>query len=58
MRRLQGHLWLMREVGLRRWWMYVKARRDGVVIDYSRIFTPDELAILGEHATPAPWETE
>jgi hypothetical protein len=43
-----GHLWLIRRYGLRRWWMYNTARRAGMEIDYSQVFSLDELALLEE----------
>lgn len=49
MRKLHGHLWFIRRYGLRRYVRYERARRAGVMVDYSSIFTPNELAILEEH---------
>lgn len=53
---MRARLWLLRRVGLRRYLAYCRARRAGVVIDYARVFTPEELACVGEHFSPAPWE--
>ena len=53
---MRGHLWMIRTYGIRRWRRYCRARREGLVIDYAKYFTLDELAVLGEHAVPAPWE--
>jgi hypothetical protein len=48
-----GHLraivWFIRKFGVRAWWRYRCARRAGVTIDYAKVFTPDELAIMEEH---------
>jgi hypothetical protein len=46
---MRGHLWIIRSYGLRRWWRYNAARRAGVMVDYSQIFSPSELALLEEH---------
>jgi hypothetical protein len=51
---MRGHLWMIRRYGLRRWWMYDTARRAGIRIDYSQVFSPGELARLEEHGL-APW---
>lgn len=53
---LKGHLWMIRRYGVRRWWRYERARRSGMVIDYAQVFTPDELARIGERFWPTPWE--
>jgi hypothetical protein len=47
--RLRGHIWFIRRYGLRRWHAYERDRRAGLTIDYSKVFTLDELAILEEH---------
>lgn len=46
---LWGHLWFIHRFGYRRWRQYELGRRAGFTIDYSKIFTRDELAILEEH---------
>lgn len=46
---------MIRRFGFRRWWLYRQARRAAVTIDYTKILSPDERAILGEHVT-TPWE--
>jgi hypothetical protein len=46
---MRGHLWMIRFYGLRRWWRYNAARRAGMTIGYSQIFSPEELALLEEH---------
>lgn len=45
---MRGTLWFIRRFGLRRLLRYQRARREGLVIDYAKVFTPDELAILEE----------
>jgi hypothetical protein len=47
--KLRGHLWFIRRYGWRAWRDYEQDRRAGVVIDYAKIFSPDELAVLEEH---------
>lgn len=37
---------MIRRFGLLRWWRYERARRSGMVIDYSLLFSPEELAVL------------
>jgi hypothetical protein len=56
-RRIRGTLWMIRRYGLRTWWRYSRARRAGVVVDYARLLTTDERAVIGEHAT-VPWEDD
>lgn len=56
---MRSILWMIRHFGLRRSLSYRRAYRSGIVIDYSSIFTSDELAKIGEHFEPAPsapWE--
>lgn len=55
-RRLRGHLWMIRKFGIGTWLRYQRARREGVTIDYRTVFTADELARLSEHFV-MPWET-
>jgi hypothetical protein len=55
MNRGAGVFWMIRRFGFRRWWLYRQARRAAVTIDYTKILSPDERAILGEHVT-TPWE--
>jgi hypothetical protein len=57
LKNLYGHLWMICKFGLKRYWYYEKARRSGETIDYRKIFSPDELAKLGEHFSPVPWES-
>lgn len=47
---------MIRRYGLRCWWRYERMRRAGLTIDYAKVFTRDELARLGEHFFPVPWE--
>jgi hypothetical protein len=47
---------MIRKFGWRSWRTYQRARREGWIVNYGAIFTRDELAILGEHFAPAPWE--
>jgi hypothetical protein len=50
-------LWRMaRAFGLRATSRYERVRRSGTTIEYSALFTPDELAKLGERIDPVPWE--
>jgi hypothetical protein len=49
MRHVRGHLWLIKRRGVGTWWRYERARRSGLLIDYSRYFTPNQLAVLEEH---------
>lgn len=49
-------LWMVRQFGLWRTIRYERARRSGMTLDYGRAFTADELARIGEHSSPAPWE--
>lgn len=51
---MKGHIWMIRNYGLRAWWRYEKARREGMTINYAEIFTPDELQKL-EDAGLAMW---
>lgn len=47
---MKGYLWFLRRYGLRALIRYEWARLvRKQMIDYSRIFTADELAILEEH---------
>jgi hypothetical protein len=39
MKKVKGHIWMIREFGLRCWWNYERARRSGVTIDYSLLLT-------------------
>lgn len=55
-RTIKGWMFVIRLVGIRAAINYERARRHGTIIDYSKIFTPNELAKLGEHSLPAPWE--
>lgn len=48
---------MIRRYGLRLYLRYERARRSGVTVDYSEVFTKDELAVIAEHTDPAPWET-
>lgn len=56
MKYVGGLIWMVREFGIRSTVRYERKRRRGVIIDYAEIFSPAELAILGEHFDPAPWE--
>jgi hypothetical protein len=54
---MRGHLWMIWRFGPRRWWRYERARRSRLTVDFAAIFTEAELARIGEHFSPAPWET-
>lgn len=56
MKYVRGLIWMVRRFGIRSTVLYERKRRRGVIIDYAEIFSPAELAILGEHFDPAPWE--
>jgi hypothetical protein len=43
---VKGHLWMIREFGLRRWLRYQRSRRSGLIIDYGKILTADERAAV------------
>jgi predicted RNase H-like HicB family nuclease len=55
-----GWLWMLRTFGLRLTWSYYQARRDHLIVDFDRIFTPKELAAIEQLCEEAglrvPWE--
>lgn len=53
-KKLGGYLWFIRNFGLRRLIRYERNRRKGVTVNYSKLFTRDELAILEEYGLD-PW---
>lgn len=53
---MKGHIWMIRRFGLRRWWRYEQARRSRMTVDFAAIFSEAELARIGEHFSPAPWD--
>lgn len=53
---MKGYLFLIRMLGVRGAWRYERDRRAGMTINYADAFSPDELAVIGEHFSPAPWE--
>jgi hypothetical protein len=55
---VKGHLWMIREFGLRRWLRYQRSRRSGLIIDYGKILTADERAVLEERMESVPWNRE
>lgn len=57
MRTLKGYIWFIQIYGIKRLIQYEKYRREGHVIDYSKIFSATELDEL-EQAGFAPWVTK
>lgn len=56
MTKLRGYVWFVRRYGLVQLIRYGRDRRNGLTIDYGRIFTDDELARLEEHILVPPWK--
>lgn len=55
--KLRGNIWFLRNYGLRAYIRYERARRSGATIDYGRVFTAHERAVLEELGI-APWTKE
>jgi hypothetical protein len=52
---VRAWLWMLRRYGWRSTWVYWRAYREGLLIDYAAIFTADEWALLEEHDLTPPW---
>lgn len=53
----KSRIWMIKEYGFRLWYKYERMRRKGYQIDYSSIFSPEELDKL-EAAGIAPWRNK
>lgn len=53
---MRSRMWMILTFGPIRWWRYERARKAGATLDYSRVFSPQELAEL-EKAGLAMWPT-
>lgn len=49
MREIKAKIWMIRKYGIKRYLRYQKLRREGIEIDYSKIFSPNEFTLLEEH---------
>jgi uncharacterized protein YqgQ len=54
MNRIQDIIWFIKEYGFIRWCKYEKCRIEGMEINYSDIFSVDELKKLEQEGI-APW---